>query len=381
MKYLFVLALLFCAYPLSAQVVDANACDILANPSSFDGKIVRIKGTVIAGFEEFSIKPSGCPQSNGSIWLDYPEGTKAKAGLAALLKFQLAQNNPASPSSPSRPSLKLEKNKDFKQFDSLLSTPAHTNGICLACVRYTVNATLVGRLDAAKEAGVVRDKDGKFVAVNGFGNLNRYTTRLVLQSVSEVSPQEIDYSKNAVPGKSDSQESQGVDPVAAAHQTASAFPANSTAANQVERAAAAFGKEGDDNGVEVGFGSANEVSKGEGGKGNHNSPDGLLFNCVFDADRLKGEALTITISHIGTHIADIRDPHQASNGHNFLQLEDRAWETSVLTAIGNRKKTLTLPGGYLVWNAAWPEADRSKMVDQGIGKFLSEWDSLDSIAK
>jgi hypothetical protein len=51
--------ILFCfavTCPLSSQVVDASACDILANPQSFDGKTVRIKGTVIAGFDEFAGK-------------------------------------------------------------------------------------------------------------------------------------------------------------------------------------------------------------------------------------------------------------------------------------------------------------------------------------
>jgi hypothetical protein len=41
-------------------------------------------------------------------------------------------------------------------------------------------------------------------------------------------------------------------------------------------------------------------------RGDKNSPDGLLFNCTFDMDKLKGEALARAISHVGTHIADLR---------------------------------------------------------------------------
>ncbi|HXN45175.1 MAG TPA: hypothetical protein VN893_00945, partial [Bryobacteraceae bacterium] len=70
--------------PLAAQVVDASACDILANPQAFDGKMVRIKGMVAAGFEEFAIKAPGC--NRGAIWLAYPEGTKAKAGPVAVVQ-------------------------------------------------------------------------------------------------------------------------------------------------------------------------------------------------------------------------------------------------------------------------------------------------------
>jgi len=381
MKCLFTL-ILFCSAatcPLSAQVVDASACDILANPQSFDGKTVRIKGTVIAGFDEFAVKASGCNHVANTIWLAYPEGTKAKAGPVAFVQLQLGRNNPAPAASSNRPAVKLEKNKDFKQFDSLLSTPYNTGGMCLGCVRYTVTATLVGRLDGTKDTGVIRDNAGKFVGVNGFGNLHRYSARLVLQSVSDVTSQEIDYARNAAAAKDDSQrESAGGDPVAAAHQIARAFSPGSAAADQVERAAAAYGKEGEDNGVEVGFGTPNEVPKNDSPKGDRNSPDGLVFSCTFDMDRLKGEALTRAISHVGTHIADIRGPQLADKEENPFELEYHAWQTTVLSAIGSRQKTLTLPGGYLVWNSAWPDADRSKMVDEAISKFLADWESLSS---
>lgn len=59
---------------------------------------------------------------------------------------------------------------------------------------------------------------------------------------------------------------------------------------------------------------------------------------------------------------------------DFLNL----WQTTVLSAIGSRQKTPTLPGGYLVWNSAWPEAGRSKMADDAISKFLVDWESLSS---
>jgi hypothetical protein len=69
--------------------------DILSNPQAFDGKTVRIKGTVIAGFDEFTIKASGCKPVAGAIWLAYSEGTKTKAGPVAAVQLQLGRNNPA----------------------------------------------------------------------------------------------------------------------------------------------------------------------------------------------------------------------------------------------------------------------------------------------
>jgi hypothetical protein len=370
--------LIFCLFPLcsvlancaQAQTVDATVCGILANPSSFDGKMVRIKGAVVAGFDEFAITDSSCNQPINAIWLAYPEGTKAKSGPVAFVQIQLGKNNPVSAPSANRAPVKLDKNnKDFKQFDALLSTPPKSGGMCLGCVRYAVTATLVGRLDGTKEAGLARDVSGKIIGASGFGNLNQYAARLVLQSVSDVSSQEIDFSKAAAAARSDAQSGDaGGDPVAAAHQAARAL---GPAGAQVERAAAAFGKEGEDNGVQIDFGIPNELPKNDNAKGDRNSPDGLLFNCVFDVDHLKGSALSVAIAHIGAHIADTREPQSA--GMNPYEVESRAWQVTILSAVGNRQSTLTLPGGSLGWNSAWPNEDRTKMVNDAVNKFLTGW--------
>lgn len=195
MKRLFVPALR-CATAccLHAQAVDTTVCDILKNPQSFNGKTVRIKGTVAAGFDQFIVKGPDCGQQVDAIWLAYPEGTKSKSGAAAMLQLQPARNFGGTVTAPVRTPVSLDKNKDFKQFDSLLSTPYKGDATCLGCVKYEVNATLVGRLDGTV-AGLKRDSAGKIVSISGFGNLNAYSARLVLESVSDVTAQEIDYSK------------------------------------------------------------------------------------------------------------------------------------------------------------------------------------------
>ena len=40
----------------SAQTGDTRVCDILAHPKDFDGKMVRVTGTVVAGFDEFMFR-------------------------------------------------------------------------------------------------------------------------------------------------------------------------------------------------------------------------------------------------------------------------------------------------------------------------------------
>ena len=337
MKRLFHIAF-FCllAVSLHAQAVDTSVCDILKDPQSFNGKTVRIKGTVSSGFDEFIIKAEGCKYHIGGIWLAYPEGTKAKSGPVALLQLQPASNFAGTVASVERAPVTLDKSKDFKQFDSLLAAPYKGNGICLGCTKSEVSATLTGRIDAVHPA-LRRDAAGKIIDITGFGNLNAYPVRLVLQSVSDAVPHEIDYSKVAAITKAEtSSDSGGGDATAAVHGFAKVFGASNPLGDQVERAAAAFGKQGEDNGVSVLFNGMNEASPRVEQKSAHASPDGVLYNCTFDSSRLKGNALALAIAHIGEHVADIRDPKTASE--TLYNLENRGWVTTALTAIGARQR-------------------------------------------
>jgi hypothetical protein len=399
MKRLFALALL-CAFSccLHAQAVDTTVCEILKNPVSFNGKIVKITGTVAAGFDQFVIKGADCGQKVDAIWLSYPEGTKAKSGPAAVLELQPAKNFTGTvAAAEQRAAVTMEKSKDFKQFDSLLSAPFKGDGICLGCGRYTVTATLVGRLDGVK-AGIERDKAGKITAINGFGNLNAYSARLVLQSVSGVTQQEIDYSKSAAatkgdvvadpdsaistshaePGemKAERVGGGGADPLTVAHKAATNFPAGSALGAKLERAAAAFGKKGEDNGVFLSFGVANQALAAEDGIGAKDSPDGVLFNLKLNKDALLGYGPSIVIAYAGTIIADQRDAKIASSYVGSYDFEYYGWQTAVVGALGDRLKTLTLPGGYLILNRAWPQADMDKNLVDGIKSFLGKEELL-----
>jgi hypothetical protein len=398
MKRLFALALL-CAFSccLHAQAVDTTVCEILKNPVSFNGKIIKIKGTVATSFDQFVVKGADCGQKVDAIWLSYPEGTKAKAGPVAVLELQPAKNFAGTAAAAEqRAAVTLEKSKDFKQFDSLLATPFKGDGMCLGCGRYTVTATLVGRLDGVK-AGILRDKAGKITAINGFGSLNAYNARLVLQSVSDVTPQEIDYSKSAavtkgevlptpianvgshsVSGEIVPERAGGAtsDPLTDAHKTAATFPEGSPLGTKLERAAAAFGKKGEDNGVWLIYGNGNQAIASEEGKGGKDSPDGVLFNLKLNTDRLKGYAPSIVIAYAGTVIADLRDATTALSYAGTYDNQYYGLQAAVLGAIGSRLKTLTLPGGYLILNRAWPTAEVEKNMDDNIKSYLDKEELL-----
>jgi len=354
------LLLAFSSCLVHAQVLDATVCEVLKNPTALDGKIVRIKATVSAGFDSFVLIGDDCGQHVNGIWLSYPEGTKAKSGPAAMLQLQPASNFAGTAAAAVRASVTLDRNKDFKQFDSLLSTPAKAGNDCLGCTRYQVSATLIGRLDGVTPQ-LLRE-NGKIVRIAGFGNLNAYGARLVLQSVSDVTAKEIDYTKPA-PSK------------ARGTTIANEFGTGASLREQPKRAIKAFGEPGDDNGVEV-SGMQNEASPAVEAQSTKKSPDGVLFNCSFAMDRLKGDALGRAMAHVGEHVADLRTPEGGDGSALPYQLEFRAWVTTVLSAIGNGQKSLMLPGGYIAWNSSWSTSDLNDNTSHALSGYLSNFDRL-----
>ncbi len=378
MKRCFVVAGLFLGLGvgLHAQVVDTTVCDVVKKPESFNGKMVRIKGTVVAGFDEFAIEDTTDPNCGfpvNAIWLSYPQGTKGKAGAAAIVEVQPARNFKGTYTPPTRTAVTLDKSKEFKQFDSLLAQK-HEKGadMCMGCTRYTVTATLVGRLDTVADASLKYDAAGKIVGFGGFGNMNAYPARLVLESVADVTPKEIDYSKTDAASKGDEMPGPPTDltsAITAAQKTAASLPASPTK-DAVTRAADAYGKSGEHNGVNTSYGSTTEALAREEEQGTKDSPDGVLFNCVFNSDRLQGDALARAVVHMGMHVADLRNPTPGSAGAPPFILEYDAWMVTAITAVANNQKFLTLPGGYQIWNGNWQEAERTEKMDTALKDFL-----------
>jgi hypothetical protein len=376
LAFVFVLGFSCCLY---AQAVDTTVCEILKNPQSFNGKIVRVKGTAVASFDQFVVKGTGCEITvNNNIWLSYPEGTKAKAGPAVTVHVQPARNFAGDVPAAQRTPVELDKNsKDFKQFDSLLATPYKKGGMCLGCNRYEVSATLVGRVDAVENATLLRDKAGKIIGFGGFGHMNAYSARLVLQSVSDVTPKEIDYSQTLAATKEDTAPNQlGLDPLATAQKLADAYSATEPAGQQFKRAVGVFPKPKENNGVVILHGNGNDAAAKYETKGAVDSPDGLLFTCTINTSRVSGDAESRTVVFAGENIANLRNPLPEGLDAGIYDLENRAWTTTTLDAVGSRQKTMTLPGAYLVWNSTWTPAEINKNVSDTIEGFLTKEELL-----
>lgn len=377
MKRLLFFALLAAASvtALHAQAVDVNVCDVIKKPQDFNGKTVRIKGLVFAGFDSFIIKdPSGeCGFPVDGIWLDYPQGTKGKAGAAAVLHIQPARNYAGPYQAPSRAAVTLDKSKDFKQFDSLLAQ-THNKGasLCLDCIKNQVAATLVGRLDTVADATIKRDAAGKVTDFGGFGSNNMYAARLVLQSVSDVTAKEQDYSASDTAVKGDVQTNPGnpdlFDPLDAANKIVAGPLANTPAAAQAQKAIGAFPKRGEKNGVTIVTNGGNEVK--DEGPGKIDSPDGVLYTVHFNQDKLQGPAYIRALFHMGQHISDLRGMVSQNDVAPPFVLEFNAWSMAISSGIVTGDKAITLPGGSVVWNVTWTDANRQSNMEAGVNGYL-----------
>lgn len=58
----------------AATAADLTPCDIFKSLDAYDGKMVRIRATVINGFEVFALCDVRTARDCGRLWLTYADG-------------------------------------------------------------------------------------------------------------------------------------------------------------------------------------------------------------------------------------------------------------------------------------------------------------------
>jgi hypothetical protein len=86
--------------------------------------------------------------------------------------------------------------------------------------------------------------------------------------------------------------------------------------------------------------------------------------------------MEIALSHVGTHIADLRNPPAGIANLSFYGIEFRAWQTSLMNVVGANVKFFTLPGGYTVYSQSWPSSDLNKNAVPALSGYLANWVGL-----
>jgi len=139
------LALLVARLPVAAgetvTPIATSLCDVLRSPADYDGKIVRVRGTVIAGFEIFAVHDP--VNADCRVSLKY-------AGAGPVASTSLGALTPRI----DRPAIELRRDVELSRFQRALTAemyPRYRDIGCMSCLRYEVTASLTGRIDVAVE--------------------------------------------------------------------------------------------------------------------------------------------------------------------------------------------------------------------------------------
>ncbi len=349
----------------AAAPVDVNVCDVVKSPASFDGKMVRIKGTVVAGFDEFVIKDATDPNCGfqvNAIWLSYPQGSKAKSGPAAIVTAQPAHNFAGTLKTPGAHAGDTGQEQGLQAVRLAACADAPEGRGHVPGVR-----ALRGDGDADRTPGYrgrCDDEARCFGQDRGPGRIRQH------ERLSRAAGAGIGVRRDAEGDRlfEDRRDHEG----RCGDKRAARLGRRRRIRRSLCRGSAAGGAHGSRSGGRSGQGGRRAVSQAEGaewrercvcgvgneampeGQGTKDSPDGVLYNCVFNRDHLQGNAIVYALFHIGHHISDMRSPKAADQDSPFIIDENNAWVITSVAAIVSGQKYLTLPGGYLFYNAAWP---------------------------
>ena len=187
-------ALLLATFACVAQeVIDSTMCEVGANPSKFDGKLIRVRATHRSGFEHTLL--TGC-EPRVSIWLEINEMPHLLTGEVAPVKKADEIKTPAKlqwRKLPPRPQVSVVADAGWKAFEKEIESQrkrlSAANNLLVGSTALT--ATFVGRLDWLGGRLIAYRAEGSKEVVlkfGGFGHLNAWPMQFVAQRVSDVEP-------------------------------------------------------------------------------------------------------------------------------------------------------------------------------------------------
>jgi RHS repeat-associated protein len=152
---------------------------------------------------------------------------------------------------------------------------------------------------------------------------------------------------------------------------------------RLNAAFSAYGKEGEKNGVSVGFGALAGSTAGT------TTPLGDMKSFAVTLDPSKwskdvanaAKYLAGDVGHEGTHVDDLRQVF-AGNALSDFSVEYRGYESSAFvfgalfkpalsansgSSFGGEKSTNLLYGGSIIWNSSWGAADKAAIQSRDVG--------------
>lgn len=190
---------LACAIPLSPNAsqiqipvtpLDATICEIVKDPSAFNNKLVRVRGSVLIGSEYSTIDDDACQHGMG-LWFALGGGG-TNPGLVATIGgvSRPGLEDSAGRIIPPFP-VTLVRDAGFKRFDRLIRAAIKADQQAAKLnpdkpVFHQVTATFVGRIDGVSpeiHAFHLKRKPMDKLDYLGFGQAGQFDAQLVVRSV------------------------------------------------------------------------------------------------------------------------------------------------------------------------------------------------------
>ncbi|HTZ76249.1 MAG TPA: hypothetical protein VMB47_20200 [Candidatus Aquilonibacter sp.] len=167
------LLLLYLVLPTTkaqARPLDVSYCDLATNPASYDGKMIRVRGTLNVFFEDFSLFDKSC-KSDQEIWMAF--GGDVPGIVASTVNDN--QRTPGSDIKVNGTPYAIQKDESFRRLYALITTKKGNKPV------YSVTATLTGSFFAGEPR---KGSDG-VTRYTGYGHLG-CCSLLVITQVSDV---------------------------------------------------------------------------------------------------------------------------------------------------------------------------------------------------
>jgi hypothetical protein len=150
--------------------VDVSGCDLAKNPKAFDGKLIRVRGTLNVYFEDFSLGIKNC-DTRQSIWLAF-------GGDVPGIVISMVNDNMRKPGvnlKVNDVSYEIKKDDNFRRLYALISARHGDKP------DYNVTATLIGTFFAGEERKLANGQSD----FGGYGHLG-CCSLFVITQVSDV---------------------------------------------------------------------------------------------------------------------------------------------------------------------------------------------------
>jgi|ERR1700726_1108358 len=175
------------------KTIETTVCQIVENPSAYNNKLVKVRGSVWVNFEYAMLSSEGC---SDAIWFALADGS-GPPGVVAIVNGNGKPGGKNSKGAPIAVPVRLIRDANFERFQHYMNVKAEGKPCFNDLAQPTppdcgvdrVTATFTGRIDSVSKKvhqAHIRKLPNEKHDFSGFGQMGIFDAQLVVQSVENV---------------------------------------------------------------------------------------------------------------------------------------------------------------------------------------------------